>query len=534
MLDFCPYELDMFTRKYRKIDMNNLAYEIVFMNGYNIDTLKKTVISGEYTKFIETTIDHKIKYRYNDENVHYILPAARKNGASGLQKMMKAIEEGNKVALNVMNVPQDDDIGLGESSFSSEEENSMLEIKLDEKTGNYFISYSEDSAFGNIPIMRAIPCCPNCHMPLPVGWKKAEEFYPISLLGHTRGGKTTFLISLIANNWDSLERLKSGWTISAAHENLELQSEALDDSAGYEWLKKAADDLVNKGIIPDRTNPGFDIKPLFLNVITSDNHRMIVGLYDNSGENLNKMSENDSRMLLLSNVEAHIYIIEPDQMKINIHSGKSKSQEERETEAKLMNIEEQGDYQSAHRNDKPVRAGDLLPKAESADNRKTSGRLKENPENVLAILQKYRNLLVKMEEIERIEDQHICVTLTKCDLLKDEAIINQNEYSYVLFQGGNKNTLFEQETARNAVVKKLFTDYVFDSADREQFFENNNIKSVSYHCISALGCATEEIEKDGSKLYKLKGKYNPIRVAEPLAYCIRKKIGELSWEQNSF
>lgn len=534
MLDFCPYELDILTRKYRKIDTNNLAYELVFMNGYNIDTLKKTVISGEYTKFIETTIDHRIKYRYNDQNVHYILPAARRNGESGMQKMTKAIEDGNKAALNVINVPQDDDIGLGESSFSSEEENNMLEIKLDEKTGNYFISYSEDSEFGNIPIMRAIPCCPNCHMPLPVGWEKAEIFYPISLLGHTRGGKTTFLISLIANDWRALTSLKSGCTITAAHENMELQSEVLDDSAGYEWLKKAADDLVNKGIIPDRTNPGFDIKPLFLNVITSDNHRMIVGLYDNSGENLNKMSENDLRMLLLSNAEAHIYIIEPEQMKINIHSGKSKSQKQSKSEIKLMNIEEQGDYQSAHKNDKPVRAGDLLPKEETAANRETAGGLKENPENVLAILQKYINLLVRMEETKRIENQHICVTLTKCDLLEDEAIINQMEYSNSLFQKGHNRKLFESEGARSDVIKNLFTNYVFDSADQEKFFEDNNIKSVSYHCISALGCATEEIEKDGNKLYKLKGKYNPIRVAEPLAYCIRKKIEELEWEHDGF
>ena len=64
-LNFCPYETDISTKKFKSIDMTNLAYEIIFMKHYNFDVIINTILAGK-TYIIKNGEDIKLKLLYND------------------------------------------------------------------------------------------------------------------------------------------------------------------------------------------------------------------------------------------------------------------------------------------------------------------------------------------------------------------------------------------------------------------------------------------------------------------------------------
>lgn len=543
MLDFCPYESTH--KDFLKIDINNLAYEIQFFRGYNLDRLKETVIGGnpDYIK-----ISKRATIIFHDTSIHYILRPKTEQNVSGLEQLKSAISIGNKklyekkIEMN-QDTNQDERNKIfhedGTGSIYEEQEIIGLECDFDEATGQYVIYSSMDSKWGKQRIMKAVPCCPNCFMPLPVGWLSADEFYPVSLMGKRAEGKTTYLLSLMGNDWEALTALDSGWIISPAHEDMEKKSqeqetEATDPTRGYEWMKEASARMIEEGKCPPRTPSGIPIKPIFLNIITSDGHSLIVGMYDNSGENLEEMSPNNSMMLLLACMKAHIYFIDPLRTMIPVEMGDTeKNNDEGWQETALMTLEEQGQFQISKNEEPPILAEDLLRVKPSAKS-DTKKRKKNHGNDPLQILRRYQKLLVNMSVVGRMKEQKIYVSLTKCDLLENIPEIKNIDYSYHLFQRGNQPKLFkDQKLAREEVIKKIFESYVFTDPGKEKFL-SQNLKSVSYHCISALGCATFKKMEKGEKVEYLSEEYDPIRVAEPIAYCIKEKIDELGWEQEDF
>lgn len=538
MLDFCPYESDSVKKEFMKIDLDNLAYEIIFIGNFKYDDLKDTVIATGYENYIKQ--NHRANLIFNDHSVHYILTPKTGKEESGISRLMAAIEKENSSssAAKEASASGETDGGyvLGSANSSSgfgKKEKIALECELDEDTGNYIISSAADSSWGKRPIMKAVPCCPNCYMPLPVGWLYADNFFPVSLMGRTFGGKTTYMLSLMANNWDALEALDSGWIVSAAHET--MGEGEISQERGYEWMKKASEEMVRTGRCPDPTQTGFTVKPVFLNVLTSDGHSLIAGFYDNSGENLKEMAANDPRMLLLANMEAHIYFIDPSQTLLPVEDGKQEKEAPgKQADAiRLMSLEEQGDYQSKNAGKPPVSARELL---EGFKEEKGHGHVHapKHIEDPLTILKRYQKLLVNMRTVGRMKKQRVYMTLTKCDMLENIPEIQDFSFSQILFQRGTPAKLFgDQQVAREQVVGELFRRYVFDSIGKEKFLEKN-LASFSYHCISSLGCGTAEREENGTQVYYLDGEYDPIRVAEPVACCLKRRIEDLGWEQEDF
>lgn len=545
MLDFCPYEST--DKDFFKIDINNLAYEIQFFTGYHLDTLKYTVIGNNYTEYIVKNTRANIIF--HDQSIHYILRPKTKQNVSGLEQLQAAISSGNRELhqkkIETTETKQDkrNEIFGGEAgstaSIYEETEKIGLECDLDEATGQYIICSSMDSRWGKQRIMKAVPCCPNCFMPLPVGWLAADEFYPVSLMGKKSEGKTTYLLSLMGNDWEALTSLDSGWIISPAHEDMEerlqgQEKEATDPSRGYEWMKEASVRMIVKGQCPPPTPLGFPIKPIFLNIITPDGHSLIVGMYDNSGENLEAMSPTNPMMLLLACMKAHIYFIDPSRTMIPVEMKETENTEDAGwKETALMTLEKQGQLQTRKQGEPPILAEDLLrvkPSAKSSTEKKN----KKYGNDPFQILRRYQKLLVNMRVVDRMKEQKIYVTLTKCDLLENIPEIKDENYSDILFQRGNQTTLFkDQKLAREEVIKKIFDSYVFTDPSKEKFL-SRNLKSFSYHCISALGCATVKRIENGKPVEYLSEEYDPIRVAEPIAYCIKEKIDELGWEQEDF
>lgn len=523
-LNFCPYETDISTKKFKSIDMTNLAYEIIFMKPYNFDVLRNTILAGK-TDIIKKGEDVKLKLLYNDNSVHYMLWAAPKGGVSGISRLLKAIDESNeKTDIN----PEDEYEGV-----NFDDTNIPLEYEIEESSGSYIISFATDSIFGKIPIMKAVPCCPNCHMRLPVGWVNAEEFCPISLLGRTGGGKTTYKLSLMANEWDALRNIKSGWIINAAHET----AEGFD--YWYTQLSRAAKIMaVENGECPPNTQTEKWVSPLFM-ALNINGHKMIVGLYDNSGETLKEMTSMDPRIILLSNMYAHIYIIEPEQMPLKLRDNKEENFEDKKyfEDVEIMTVEEQGAFQKENMG-KMVRAIDLINPPKSQKNKI------EHKEDVLSMLKNYQRLLQQMGVIDRMKNQHLCATVIKCDLLEGLSEIESINHSQFLFQHGRPSDIFNLRRAREEIIEELFKKYVFIRDEQSDFIEGA-MGSYSYHCVSALGCDTYVTNEDreiiefiqgkevkgieNMKINRLKGEYNPIRVAEPLAYCLEKKIKECGW-----
>lgn len=78
---------------------------------------------------------------------------------------------------------------------------------------------------------------------------------------------------------------------------------------------------------------------------------------------------------------------------------------------------------------------------------------------------------------------------------------------------------------RSKKVEDLIKQFDLFGAKKIQDFETDfSSDRVSWHCISALGCATDKPENG-----HLLGDYAPIRVAEPLITCILKRIAENGW-----
>ena len=88
MLNFCPFE-------FKDIDMNNLAYELVFPNTWNWEKVKKeTVIGTEKLAFINENDTRRNKHFKEDTTVQHVilLETKKKGGKNGFQRLLDLIE----------------------------------------------------------------------------------------------------------------------------------------------------------------------------------------------------------------------------------------------------------------------------------------------------------------------------------------------------------------------------------------------------------------------------------------------------------
>ncbi len=520
MLNFCPFD-------FQKIrDLDDLAYELIFMHGHDLDELKKK-LNGD-ANFIKAEEDKKRKDAFADSSKRYILKATngRKNEVNGLKKLLRLIDS---------EIEDADDRRQTTDGFERSDEKDLetfAEIEYEKlEDGVYEFRYvATDETMGGV-FMRAYPCCPSCHSRFPKGWFDADDFCAIDFMAKKGHGKTTLLLSLMANNWKALQRPGEGWQISAAHDrhrNLDFW---------YSRYQEMSDEMTKKTarrkdcFCPDSTQVDKWVSPVFLKAKYQDK-LMIVGLYDNSGENLEHIDEHDVRMLALSNMFAHIYLIEPSQMHVALMQ---ESSSDKEGAMKLMSIEEQGEFQKLHDGDR-ILARELLTAAKMP--------VPEGQTDAMDMVSEYISFMEDLDLEDVLADQHICATIIKSDLLKELDEVNNIENASYLFANTAGN-VFQNQIARQRITKKVFEELVFSDPDTDKEILES-FGSVSYHCVSAIGCDTEEKEvfvtatktvnneevemKDSiGKKRVLKGEYAPIRIADPIMNCLQKRVEMLGW-----
>lgn len=504
MLNFCPYEIEPDDSAFKKIDLENLAYEVFFIDGFSFEDLKDTALVKLYNdrEDIDPNVTHtirknggalkvgkdpRLKAFYNDEGTHYMLyEKLLTEPKSGIQRFMEYLEQGNE------------DIRNGEE---------LIALNCIEQSGTYIISYAEGSGMPTRNIMVVVPCCPSCHQKLPSGWQFAEDFCGISLLAPRGGGKTTFLVSMLVRDLECFQDIDPEWIISAAHSK---------QDGTFMKMKESADKLYDERECPDPTDTEHSIAPVFLKV-NYRGHFLMVGIYDNSGEVLSSMNNTLARIRLLPHMDSHIYMIEPEDM--NIDLAEEKVQADEEGAAKLLTLEEQGKLQKVRRNDK-VRANELLVSVRS-----------EKRKNPLAMYNAMRTMMNNAMQLEKLQSQHICCTIIKCDKLEELDEFKEKDLSQALFQRGPVDMEGEllDETRKSLRQKMLdeevFSKYVFSTTKQKHSFIGS-VKSVSWHCVSALGCETENYAPNK---YRLVGAYDPIRLEEPILACVVKKVEENGW-----
>ena len=541
---YCPLDLE-------PIDMNNLAYELAFGVGFTEQKAEEDKNFKELTSVGDESLIEKSEERRktifgfeDEESSLIVLENGTPGGNSGLSFLIENVkyngqagseaatdeQKGNGLDMSTANKAAQDEKSStrkirpsGNRGFqrpSDLGDFNLVDVR-DDNEGNY--------AFYNKAgqnVMTALPCCPHCHMRLPIDWEKAEDFLIVSLFAPTGSGKTTMLLSLMANKWEALEKYGS---INGS----ELQVTPANYSAGggfYMKMSKLADNLRNNGNCPDMTEKNKMIQPLFLNV-NYNGHRMLVGIYDNAGENLEDPNVIHKYYLktVIDNSDVDMFLFDPEDMNINLDRKvfDMKSLKKSLPNCTIDDIKEQGEKQASAGN-KRIPAREILDEAcKGTEKGIKEVRIKKGPLDVYRAVSRVRGL--RQSAQVKQNSRRFLGVIIKSDLLRP--VIKNEEYSElfrdVRVDPSNRNQVSTTSNTITDMIKeyKLFGD--LDDKEIDVIGSKYNEVRRSWHCISALGC---DAEMHG----QLKGKYAPIRLAEPIIRCIVDRIADNGWiDENS-
>lgn len=544
--EICP-------NRFEKMDLDNLAYELVFAVGYDYQDFQKTVVWNRYNikmeNWIKIGVDPILHKLFLDKEVHYFLKQANKQGGkSCLRLLLDYIDKVNqeeeapeqtKVVLKKPTVNEKEDEESFDISSDAEisemsedvpgfqgydDENGMI-VYTELSDGRYEFRYKYNT---QDVFMYAVPCCPKCHKRLPIGWLEADDFCGISLMARTGGGKTSLLLSMMHNDWEAFQQLGSYPDPNDSDKELLIMTahdENDEKDAAYAGLKEASDKMCQDyGDCPPNTRTEGWVSPVFLQVDYGE-HKMIVGLYDNSGEVLKKMNRNDERIQKLKHMFATIYLIEPEQLNINLPKDPEKEVQELKEKCQMVPLDQQGIYQQENAG-KRVSGAELLNVMSEPVQKKT-----EKPFEMLNIYQKSLKMAGR-----QLHDIYFCGTIIKSDLIENVEEIKQTENYEHLFEREMPEDLLDSNAIqeRNILVKEMIErNNLFGDGEQMKKIERTcgGEDNVSWHCISALGCGTDTVGEGSEKHGELKGEYAPIRVAEPLVTCILKRIERNGWTE---
>lgn len=513
MLTFCPND-------FNDIDPENLAYELVFTRGRDWDWIKNNTNIGELVD--DLIMEHLIEENDKRQYLHFkqntkiqrviLLELSKKNTKNGLQYLIDKLNEAEEQSDNV---------------FEDEDSSEKQTLYYQRKDHRHLFT----DAYNNV-IMQALPCCPYCHNPLPIGWDVAEDFAAVSLMAPSGSGKTTLLLSMLYKNWDAFRKIGK---IEDGRHRLSITSAHDHADAIYAAMLRNAENMCRRnGECPDNTDREHWIPPLFLNV-QFDDHLMIIGLYDNSGENLVDMNliKNDNLRMLLDKMFAEIFLFDPQDLNISLPEKKAAAIQDAMDHCQILSIENQGIFQKENQ-DKRITGEELLASVskDGADDKDVSKSM-EVYNNHLGALQQNRCL-------HRLKEMYFAGVIIKSDLLEHcEEIMSNSEYR-PLFDRTVVNDMCDRDSMdmRSDLVERMIKQLrLFGDKDIDDFKEDfsdayksgspaiRRSQPVSWHCISALGCGADS-PKNGGKLH---GNYAPIRVAEPLVTCIMKRIADNGW-----
>lgn len=460
-LNFCPYE-------FQDIDMDNLAYELTFPKKWSWELVKeKTVVGTEQKPYIAEIDDRREVHFRKDGSVEHIvlLEAPRQGRKNGFQILIEYIERENaknmeksRKALPAIGTEDDldEDIGL------------FVDAK-DEKMQLFHVSGERCEEFqdkdGNI-IMYAIPCCPHCHNRLPIGWDKAEDFGAIALMAHSGGGKTTFLLSMMNKNWKAFRRLggypdnRYKLNITSAHWQHDIKD------ATYNEMVKNSEEMCKKGgVCQDHTNREYWIPPVFLTV-EYYGHTMIVGLYDNAGEELRQMNirESPNLKMLLDKMYAGMYLFDPNDLNIVLPRRRKENIKQKLEECNLLSIEEQGKLQQNAQGE--VTGRELVERIEILSNEKGDSS------RALEVYEAYRSILQQYGYQGQMEKMYFAGIIIKSDLLENIKEIRAKRKYDILFDRKTVKDILDTDSMemRSELVQEMIKEFqLFESVDIDDF-----------------------------------------------------------------
>ena len=475
---YCPFDL-------KPINMNNLAYELVFNESFDYRTAMDdntfnalTTVDGESLIEIGTYRRSNV-FHIEDERADPCLivlenyESEGENTVSGLSFLIENVELNSKAGIK--------DVPMKNKSAGKYD---LVEAKVN-IDGNYefFNRYRQR-------VMTALPCCPHCHMRLPRRWGEAEDFFIVSLIGPAGSGKTMMRLSLMADQRKALVR---NVQINGSPVNI-MPAHYIGYGGFYDEIIEMAEQLSNDGICPHPIDRNKLIQPLFLNVVYKG-HRMIVGIYDIASYKPDKPFELWNRYLkyAIDNSDADLFLFDPVDMDIELLRARIDPVSIKEGEA-----------------------------CESTEDYFIEGEIKKRPLNMYHVMnfQRYGRRAVPDKKSSR----HFRGVIVKSDLL--QPIVDEGKYG-VLFRD-----TFEDPSDRdgvlttNEIIKDMIKEYrLFGNLSDDEIDDiGSNYKKArrSWHCISALGCNQDMCGK-------LEGDYAPIRVAEPIIRCIVDRIADNGW-----
>lgn len=531
-MDFCPFD-------FKKIgeDKENLAYELVFPENWTWDAIKKETVVGEQKRtFISENDRRRDKHFREDRTVEHVMLLERKKatGKSGFTLLKELIafhnanreEKAGSSGLSVPAVSLKEEYGI-ESDFDADYGfDEAGPIALYHKVDNGIDTFVDEDGDD---VMYAMPCCPYCHNRLPIGWQTAEDFAAVSLMGPTGGGKTSFLYSMMNKNWAPFRNLGyiNGRKLSIA------SAHRVNDPTDtmYYRMSQASEDMCRDyGNCPDSTFRQGWIPPVFLNVQYAG-HTMIVGIYDNAGENLLKMNPDKPYLTMLRDkMFADIYLFDPADLRITLPKEKDQMIHAGIGACQMWEIEAQGEYQASHAG-QTVSARDLLREAF----RKPDAGSEGGGRGPLDVYDMTYSVRQQYNCLPHMKTMYFLGVIIKCDLIEDAPEVRKSGEYDVLFDRRTQGDMVDigQMTARSDLVREMIdklkllgekklVDFQRDYGELDEDEKETGRNAVSWHCVSALGCDAEKGEK-------LLGEYAPIRVAEPLVTCIVKRIADNGW-----
>ncbi len=515
-LNFCPC-------CFNEYDEDNLAYELAFPKNWNWEKIKdETVVgaTGKIPAYISEQDGRRERYFKKQTGTKPIILKERPTGSrikkTSLEFFIEHVRFKEKEATPVVNDmdseyqnPDEDD----ESAWGTESE--FLALSKYADLPCFITSETKQEA------MYVIPCCPTCHMRLPMHWDTADDFCGIDLMARTASGKTTLLCSMLSEEWEALQ----GFTVQGRPVNI-APAQYKDSNPGDEYYKhlvKSSEEMVENRKCPDPTPPGFDwTPPVFLQVKFDDaggtKHTMIVGVYDNPGETLEQFNlmDNPSLKPIVDQMFADIHLFDPEQMmnpavteQVDTHRTVNDS------DCRVMSLEEQSEQQRKNVGRRMTAAQLLGEAADQTGQENTT--IQQNPFKTYHALTHgratFNNALGHMREM------HCACVIVKSDLLVERM---QNTPYSILF---NRVPVQDQVDYNNLGLKDQMIRQLIDQM---QLFGNYQIpnfdvdyRSACWHCVSATGCAC------GSE--ELQGAYAPINIAAPLVSCLIKRIQENGW-----
>lgn len=401
--------------------------------------------------------------------------------------------------------------------------------KADEENRGYRVYVNNMLAF------QLVPCCPHCHARLPKGWLNADCYVPVGFFSPKHGGKTTITESLIANDFEIFNNMNG--TKATPAQNAEF-------APYYKSVLKRANKLIEEHRYHDGSQPYYRL-PIFFN-LELEGKKILVGLFDIAGESLETLDPLDPIADFLMNMSGIVCLIDPNSMSVHLKPDIEYVGENPQEKAAsghnhsdngviLKTIDQQAEEQRNCKEEISVR--ELLKEESEAENEEMDSSKEKydgaNHELTIKTFRKFCSFVNAkcMVGEQPLKNIHLAMTIMKSDELKETPEIQSKGEGdkIVLFQDADSLEEYidtDIRKIRQLVIPGLFDEYFFKGNEKRLFTEP--FKSVSWHCISAVGCSkTRKVYEKGSKkadVYYV-GEYSPIRVVEPVLECVFREMG---------